>query len=62
MNEPAWVVNASPLILLAKLERLDLLAALAPAVMVPQAVAEEIAAGAADGKLDSVLNWIGPPP
>jgi len=41
-----WVVNASPLILLGKLQRLDLLELLAPALTVPEAVIREVAAGA----------------
>lgn len=41
-----WVVNASPLILLGKLQRLDLLAMLAPSLVVPEAVIREVAAGA----------------
>jgi predicted nucleic acid-binding protein len=44
-----WVVNASPLILLAKTNRLGLLAALADQVVVPKAVVEEVGAKA-DGK------------
>ena len=38
------VVNASPLILLGKTRHLDLLAALADTVVVPQAVAKEVGA------------------
>ena len=41
----ALVVNASPLILLARIERLDLLTALAEQVVVPEAVLREIQAG-----------------
>lgn len=41
----ALVVNASPLILLARIERLDLLAALADHLVVPEAVIREIQAG-----------------
>ncbi len=40
-----WVVNASPLILLGKLQQLDLLAMLAPSLVVPEAVIREVAAG-----------------
>ena len=40
-----WVVNASPLILLGKLQRLDLLTMLAPSLVVPEAVMREVAAG-----------------
>lgn len=39
-----WVVDASPLIFLAKLERLDLLRQAAGSVCLPQAVADEIQA------------------
>ena len=45
MNKLIWVINASPLILLGKLDRLDLLEALGTQPMVPQAVLNEIAAG-----------------
>jgi predicted nucleic acid-binding protein len=37
-----WVVNASPLISLGRIGRLDLLSALAAEVVVPQAVATEV--------------------
>ena len=39
-----WVVNASPLILLGKIDKLGLLSALADVVAVPQAVVKEIGA------------------
>jgi hypothetical protein len=39
-----WVVNASPLILLGKTRHLDLLAALADTVVIPQVVAIEVGA------------------
>jgi predicted nucleic acid-binding protein len=41
----ALVVNASPLILLARIERLDLLVSLADPLIVPEAVIREIQAG-----------------
>jgi predicted nucleic acid-binding protein len=44
MGPRRWVVNASPLILLGKTQHLDLLAALAGVVVVPQAVASEVGA------------------
>ena len=44
MGSNPWVVNASPLILLGKTGYLDLLAALADTVVVPQAVAGEVGA------------------
>ena len=40
-----WVVNASPLISLAKIDRLDLLRAVERDVLIPEAVAQEILAG-----------------
>lgn len=43
-----WVVNASPLIVLAKIGRLELITALAETVLVPDAVAEELLAGPSD--------------
>lgn len=44
MGSSAWVVNPSPLILLGKAQHLDLLIALADTVVIPQAVATEVAA------------------
>jgi predicted nucleic acid-binding protein len=41
----AWVVNASPLILLSRIARLDLIECLAPKILVPNAVIEEVRAG-----------------
>jgi predicted nucleic acid-binding protein len=41
----ALVVNASPLIFLARIDRLDLLASLAKLLVVPEAVIQEIQAG-----------------
>ena len=43
-----WVVNASPLIVLAKIGMLDLLGQLADEVVVPRAVVQEILAGPED--------------
>lgn len=40
-----WVVNASPVIVLAKVDRLDLLTGLAQEVLLPAAVVDEILAG-----------------
>lgn len=40
-----WVVNASPLIVFGKIGQLDLLTRLSKEIVVPQAVANEIAAG-----------------
>ncbi|MFM9972311.1 MAG: hypothetical protein ACKVQK_28350 [Burkholderiales bacterium] len=57
MPDRTWVVNASTLILLGKVERLDLLEALAPRLVVPQAVIDEIAAGANDANAKAVIEW-----
>ena len=43
----AWVINASPLILFARIARLDLFEGLAPTIIVPRAVVEEVRAGQA---------------
>ena len=43
-----WVVNASPLILLAKVDHLDLLDQLSTSFVVPEAVVAEILAGPSD--------------
>ena len=45
MNAERWVVNSSPLILLAKIGRLDLLVEQAQTLVVPQTVVQEILAG-----------------
>ncbi len=45
MSESAWVVDASPLILYARIGRLDLLEYLAPCIMVPAKVLEEVRQG-----------------
>lgn len=56
------VVNASPLILLARIERLDLLAALAEQLVVPEAVIREIQAGsdrdATAGKVQDLASFL----
>ena len=41
----AWVVNASPLILLSRIGRLDLVERLASRILIPNAVIEELRAG-----------------
>ena len=41
----AWVVNASPLILFSRIDRLDLIEDLTPAILVPNAVVEEVRTG-----------------
>jgi predicted nucleic acid-binding protein len=49
------VINASPLILLARIERLDLLVSLAKSIIVPEAVIHEIQAGShLDGAADRI--------
>lgn len=50
-----WIVNASPLILLGKINHLDLLDKLAPSFSIPHAVSLEILAGPAD---DPAKIWI----
>ena len=56
MIEETWVINASPLILLGKLGRTDLLEQLAKQVMVPQAVLREVESGeAADAAMGDTL-------
>ena len=53
----ALVVNASPLILLARIDRLDLLTSLAKLLIVPEAVLREIQAGSdRDGTADKVRD------
>jgi predicted nucleic acid-binding protein len=53
------VVNASPLIFLARIERLDLLASLAKLLVVPEAVIREIQAGSnRDGAADRVHDLV----
>jgi predicted nucleic acid-binding protein len=50
-----WVVNASPIITLAKIERINLLPQLCDEMVIPQGVADEIQQG---GYNDSALTWI----
>lgn len=45
MVEKPWVVNASPLIALAKIGHLDLLLAPSRILMIPEAVVEEVRVG-----------------
>jgi len=51
-----WIFNASPLILLGKIERLDLLPTLFPSFEISNAVAAEVTAGPAG---DPAKLWIG---
>ncbi len=54
----AWVVNASPLILFSRIGRLDLIERLAPAILVPDAVIEEVRAGQdKDRTAKAALEW-----
>jgi predicted nucleic acid-binding protein len=56
--DKALVVNASPLILLARIERLDLLASLAKRLIVPEAVIREIQTGSdRDGTASKVNDF-----
>lgn len=50
-----WVVNASPLIVMAKIGHAQLLSALADEIVVPQTVVDEINAGPAD---DPARTWL----
>jgi predicted nucleic acid-binding protein len=50
-----WVVNASPMILLAKIGQADLLLELSSKLVVPQAVADEVLAGSMD---DPSRDWL----
>ncbi len=50
-----WIVNASPLILLGKINRLDLLEMLCPSFVIPYPVSLEILAGP---DLDPAKKWI----
>lgn len=53
-----WVVNASPLILLGKLRRLDIIEALASSVAVPESVVREVSAGLRKDETGSrTLAW-----
>ena len=54
----AWVINASPLILFARIGRLDLIERLAPTVLIPKAVLEEVRAGQEkDSTATIALEW-----
>ena len=54
----AWVVNASPLILFSRIDRLDLVERLAPAILIPNAVIEEVRAGQPkDRSAATALKW-----
>lgn len=54
----AWVVNASPIILYSRIGRLDLIEKLAPKVIVPDTVIEEVRAGSPkDKSATDALAW-----
>ena len=54
----AWVVNASPLILFARIGRLDLIERLAPTILIPNAVIREVRAGQQkDRTAATALKW-----
>ncbi len=56
MSDSVWVINASPLILLGKLNRLDLLERLNPALAIPMTVFQEISAGD-DAAIPTTQQW-----
>ena len=54
----AWVVNASPLILFSRIGRLDLIESLAPSILIPNAVIDEVRAGQdKDPTAAAALRW-----
>lgn len=54
----AWVINASPIILYSRIGRLDLIERLAPTVIVPATVIEEIQTGIEkDTTGNEAMNW-----
>ena len=54
----AWVVNASPLILLSRIGRLDLIERLALTILIPNAVSKEVRAGQGDDPAAAAaLKW-----
>ena len=56
----AWVVNASPLILFSRIGRLDLIERLAPTILIPNAVIEEVRAGQGKDRMAAAaLTWAG---
>lgn len=59
MSSRSWLINASPLILLGKIGRLDLLESLATSLAVPQSVIREIGAGAeSDATAVATAAWV----
>lgn len=56
----AWVVNASPLILFSRIARLDLIERLAPTILIPNAVIEEVRVGEHKDRAAAIaLEWAG---
>lgn len=56
-----WVLNASPLIALGRIQCLDLLVDLAPAILIPDQVLNEIKAGSLkDPETPGILGWAWP--
>jgi predicted nucleic acid-binding protein len=53
-----WIFNASPVILLGKIQQLQLIEALSPAFRIPQAVVGEIGAGCTN---DPAAKWLKTP-
>ncbi|MFM7449066.1 MAG: DUF3368 domain-containing protein [Leptolyngbyaceae cyanobacterium] len=50
-----WVINASPIISLTKIDRIHLLNELCDEIVIPQGVADEISLG---GYADSAVTWL----
>lgn len=55
-----WVINASPIIVLSRLERLDLLDVLVPNFMIPSGVVAEIDAGPAGNPAAAWVKMLNP--
>jgi len=55
VNSRKWVVNASPVILLGKIDQLELLEILCDTLVIPGAVADEILAGPHE---DAAQRWV----
>jgi predicted nucleic acid-binding protein len=53
-----WALNASPIIALGKIDRLNLINELCQEIVIPKGVAEEIAQGPPD---DQALEWLRQP-
>jgi predicted nucleic acid-binding protein len=54
----AWVINASPIILYGRIGRLDIIKRLAPRVIVPETVIEEIRKGVhKDNTAKQAISW-----